>query len=194
MGVSAIRYAQQLRDLLPPGKALDDYGDGLLTRLLGGLAMELARVDASAGNLIDESIPTTTLQLLPDWERVCDLPDDCTPAAQSITARRRAVVARLLGNGTPSIPYLESLAAQLGYTVTITRCSARRSGAACGTSYGGVAWQFAWKVHAALNTLQQRFYGGAVYGTPYASWQNSVLECVLKQHAPAHTIPIFIYT
>lgn len=191
--MTGAQYAQELRALLPPGKALDDRGDGVLTQLLDGLAVELARVDASASNLIDESIPNTTLQLLPDWERVCDLPDDCTPAGQSITARRQAVVARFLGNGTPSIPYLEEIAAQLGYTVTVTRCRARRSGDPCGTSYGGIDWQFAWQVHAPLNSVQRRTYGGAVFGSPYASWQNAVLECVMRQHAPAHTIVLFIY-
>lgn len=194
MGMTGAQYTQELRALLPPGRALDDNGAGTLSQLLDGLAQELARVDASAGNLIDESIPTTTLQLLPDWERVCDLPDNCTPAGQSITARRQAVTARLLGNGTPSIPYLEDVAAQIGYSVTVNRCHARRSGSLCGTSYGGIAWQFTWEVHAALNTLQQRFYGGAIYGTPYASWQNAVLECVMRQHAPAHTIVHFIYS
>lgn len=194
MDMTAAQYAQTLRALLPPGKALDDYAEGTLTLLLDGLAQELARVDASAGNLIDESIPDTTLQLLPDWERVCDLPDTCTPAGQTLTERRNAVIARLLGNGTPSIPYLEGLAATLGFAVTITRGRARHSGDSCGTPYGGIAWAWVWIVHAPLNAVQRRAYGGAIYGTPYATWQNAVLECVMRQHAPAHTIVLFDYT
>lgn len=194
MGMSPLQYVEQLRELLPPGKALDDGGDGVLTQLLTGLAQEYARVDASAGNLIDESLPDSTFQLLPDWERVCALPDDCTPAGQAIEQRRQAVCARLLGNGTPSIPYLTAVAAQLGYTVIVERCRARRYGLPLGTPYGGIPWQFTWEVHAPLITLNSRTYGAATYGSPYASWQNDVLECVIKQHAPAHTVVHFIYT
>lgn len=192
MGMSAFQYAEQLRALLPPGKALAD-GNGVLTQLLDGLSQEFARADQSASGLIDESLPNSAFQLLPDWERVCNLPDGCTPAGQTIDARRQAVVARFFGNGTPSIPYLTTVAAQVGYTVTITRCRARTCGMTCGTAYGGTPWMHTWQVHAALNTVRSRSYGTSTYGEPYASWQNAVLECVLRQHAPAHTIVQFIY-
>lgn len=192
--MTAPQYTEHLRALLPPGNALDDAGAGTLTQLLDGMAQELARVDASAGHLIDESLPDSTFQLLPDWERVCALPDNCTPAGQTIDQRRGAVIARLLGNGTPSIPYLTQIAAQIGYTVTIVKRHARRMGAALGTPYGGIPWQFVWEVHAPLNTDVHRAYGGSVMGIPYATWQNAVLECVMRQHAPAHTIVNFIYS
>lgn len=194
MGLTAPQYSEHLRTLLPPGKALDDAGLGNLTQLLDGLAQELARVDASADQLIDESLPDTTFQLLPDWERVCALPDNCTPAGQTIDQRRGAVIARLLGNGTPSIPYLTQIAAQLGYTVTIVKRCARKHGALMGTPYGLTPWQFVWEVHAPLNTDVHRAYGSSVMGTAYATWQNAVLECVMRQHAPAHTIVNFIYS
>lgn len=194
MAVNALQYREQLRALLPPGRALNDEGTGVLTLLLGGLAQEFARVDASADMLIDESIPDSTLNLLPDWERVCALPDNCTPTGQTIDQRRNAVIARLLGNGTPSIPYLTQMAAQIGYLVTIVQRHARRHGALMGTVYGLTDWQFVWEVHAPLNTVTHRAYGGSTMGTPYATWQNNVLECVMRQHAPAHTIVNFIYS
>lgn len=194
MALSVLTYREQLRALLPPGAALNDEGTGVLTGVLGALAAELARVDASAGTLVDESLPDTTFTLLPDWERVCALPDNCTPAGQRIAQRRQAVIARLLGNGTPSIPYLTALAAQVGYAVTIVPRAPRRYGTATlGTPYGLTAWQFVWEVYSALNTVSHRAYGTATLGTPYASWQNDVLECVMRQHAPAHTIVSFIY-
>lgn len=194
MGLTGAQYSEQLRALLPPGKALDDAGNGVLTQLLNGMAQEFARVDVSAGDLIDESIPSTTFQLLPDWEHICALPDNCTPAVQTIDQRRQAVVARLLGNGTPSIPYLTQLASQLGYAITIVKRCARRHGTQMGTPYGLTPWQFVWEVHAPLNTVVHRAYSGSVMGTAYATWQNAVLECVMRQHAPAHTIVNFIYS
>lgn len=192
--MNAAQYAEQLRSLLPPGRALDDAGQGMLTQLLSGMSQELARVDASAWALIDESLPDTTVQLLPDWERVCALPDDCTPSGQTISQRQQAVVARILGNGTPSIPYLTNLAAQLGYTVTIVRRRAFQCGMTCGISLGGFAWNFVWEVHGALYNVSHFLVGQGRAGDPLGTWQNNVLECVMRQHAPAHTIVNFIYS
>jgi uncharacterized protein YmfQ (DUF2313 family) len=188
------QYREQLRALLPPGKALDDGGQGTLTQLLDGLAQELARVDARGDALIEESLPDSTLELLADWERNAGLPDDCTPAGQTIPQRRSALVARLTGNSGPSKPYLIALAASLGYTVTIVNRRARRFRAAMGDYYGGADWQFVWEVHAPLNSVVYRRFGDSVYGEAYASWQNAVLECVLTQHAPAHTQVNFFYS
>ena len=192
MAMTQDQYREQLRSLLPPGPALNDGGVGVITQLLQGMAAEFSRVDTRGDALVLESLPNTTTELLPDWERVADLPDDCTPAGQTVDQRRQALVARFIGNGTPSIPYLTQLAASIGYQITIVKRSARRCGAQMGTPYGLTAWQFVWEVHAPLNTVLHRTTGSPM-GEPYATWQNSVLECVMRQHAPAHTIVNFIY-
>nr|WP_256489424.1 putative phage tail protein [Dyella lutea] len=188
------QYAEHLRALLPPGRALDDGSDGELTLLLQALAAEYARVDGRGDVLIDESVPASTTELLADWERMADLPDNCTPAGQSVDARRAALIARLTSNSGPSIPYLLSLAESLGYAVNIVERHARRYGDALGDYYGGTDWQFVWEVHAPLNSVVYRRFGNSAYGEAYATWQNDVLECVMRQHAPAHTIVNFIYT
>lgn len=185
-------YADQLRALLPRGRALDDGGIGALTDLLDALAQEYARVDARGDALLLEAMPSSTFELLPDWERVCGLPDSCTPDGQTIDQRRQALIVRLQGNGTPSIPYLTGLAADLGYEVTIVKRHARRYRDALGAYYGGTDWQFVWEVHAPLHSVTYRL-SGDVSGEPYATWQNAVLECVMRQHAPAHSIVIFVY-
>lgn len=194
MGLTGDQYREHLRALLPPGRALDDGGDGELTLLLDALGAELSRVDGRGDVLIDESIPTSTTELLADWERNAGLPDNCTPAGQSVDARRAALVARLTSNSGPSIPYLLSLAESLGYTVTIVERHARRYGDDLGDYYGDTDWQFVWEVHAPLNSVVYRRFGNSAYGEAYATWQNDVLECVMRQHSPAHTLVNFIYT
>jgi len=191
--MTADQYREHLRSLLPPGRALED-GDGVLTQLLDGLAEELARVDGRGAALIAEALPDSTLELLADWERVADPPDDCTPAGQSVEARRAALIARLTANSGPSLPFLLSLAASLGYTVQIVKRYARRYRAALGDFYGGTDWQFVWEVHAPLNSVNYRRFGNSAYGEAYAGWQNDVLECVMRQHNPADLQVNFIYT
>jgi len=193
MGMTADQYREHLRALLPPGRALQD-GDGNLTQLLDGMAEELARVDGRADALIVESLPDSTLDLLPDWERVADLPDDCTPTGQTVEARRAALIARLTANSGPSVPFLLEIAAALGYSVQIVKRRARRFGAALGDYYGGLDWMFVWEVHAPLNSVAYRRFSTSAYGEVYASWQNDVLECVMRQHNPADTQVNFIYS
>jgi uncharacterized protein YmfQ (DUF2313 family) len=187
------QYREHLRALLPPGRALEDR-DGVLTQLLDGMAEELARVDGRGDALIAEALPDRTLELLGDWERVAALPDDCTPPGQSVQARRTALIARLTANNGPSVPLLLSLAAGLGYTVQIVKRRARRMGAALGDYYGGLDWMFVWEVHAPLNSVNYRRFGNSAYGEAYATWQNDVLECVMRQHNPADLQVNFIYT
>ena len=188
------QYGEQLLALLPRGRALDDGGAGELTLLLEALAAEYSRVDGRGDALLEEALPDSTQELLPDWERVAGLPDDCTPAGQTVDARRAALIARLTSSNGPSIPFLISLAEGLGYTVTIVERHARRSGDLMGGTYGGTDWQFVWEVHAPLNSIVYRRFGNSAYGEAYASWQNNVLECVMRQHSPAQTLVNFIYT
>lgn len=77
MVLSAEAYLAQLQALLPPGSAWPRAANATLTKLLGALAEELARLDARALALIDEADGRSTLELLSDWERVCGLPDPC---------------------------------------------------------------------------------------------------------------------
>jgi uncharacterized protein YmfQ (DUF2313 family) len=63
-----------------------------------------------------------------------------------------------------------------------------------GGSYGGNDWEFVWYVHSPLNSVDYRYYGSSVYGEPYATWQNAVLECVMRQHDQAHTQVLFVYS
>jgi uncharacterized protein YmfQ (DUF2313 family) len=92
------------------------------------------------------------------------------------------------------VPFLLSLAATLGYQVDIIKRRARRFGADLGGYYGGMDWQFVWEVHAPLNSINYRRFGTSAYGEAYATWQNDVLECVMRQHNPADLQVNFIYS
>jgi hypothetical protein len=83
-------YARQLKALLPQGVAWNLEPDSMVSRVMLALAEELARIDGRAAALIQEIDPRTTLELLPDWERMLALPDICAPAAQTLQERRAA--------------------------------------------------------------------------------------------------------
>lgn len=190
-------YLRQMQALLPPGPAWPKDDDALLTRMLGALAAELARVDGRVRQLVDEDDPRIAAELLLDWERVAGLPDTCVALSgqnQSIAQRRAALVARLTMLGGQSKAYFIALAASLGYTVTITEFRPFRAGQSRSGDPVATNWQFAWQVNAPLNTVTPFRAGNAVAGDQVNSWGNKLLECVLSRFKPAHTTVVFAYS
>lgn len=190
-------YLRQMQALLPPGPAWPKDDDALLTRMLGALAAELARVDGRVRQLVDEDDPRMAAELLLDWERVAGLPDTCVALSgqtQSIAQRRAALVARLTMLGGQSKAYFIALAASLGYTVTITEFRPFHAGQSRSGDPVATNWQFSWQVNAPLNTVTPFRAGNAVAGDPINSWGNKLLECVLSRFKPAHTTVVFAYT
>lgn len=195
MGMSTTDYLQQLQALLPQGPAWPREASPV-TRLLDGLAQELARVEGRALTLLEEADPRTTAELFADWERVAGLPDDCVIAFapdQTVAQRRAALVGRLATIGGQSPAYFVGLAAALGYAITLTEFKQHAVNDDVSTPLYGPAWAFAWQVNAALNTVTQLTVAGTV-ADPLASWGNTLLECVIKRLAPAHTTVLFSYT
>lgn len=195
MVMTAADYQQQLAKLLPPGPAwpVDDGTD--TASLLSGLAEELARIDGRADDLIRESDPRATSEMLGDWERALGLPDVCIEAigTQTTAERRAAIVAKLVQIGGQSAAYYISVAAALGYTITITEFDPHTVGHAVNHPLYGMDWRFAWQVNAGATTRRWHDTTGAV-NDPLSSWGNGLLECVLNRIKPAHTVILFSYT
>ncbi len=87
----ATAYQQMQLALLPPGKLWRRVADSVLSMLFLGAADELERLDARAGDLLDEVDPSTAVELLPEYERELDL-----DAAVTTAERQARVVARLV--------------------------------------------------------------------------------------------------
>lgn len=189
-------YLRQMQALLPPGPAWPKDDSALITRLLGGLAAELARVDGRAWQLVEEADPRTVAELFADWERVAGLPDACAVAFggdQSVAQRRAALVGRLTTLGGQSPSYFVGIAAALGYAITITEFSEHTVNDDVNHPLYGAAWNFAWQVNAVLNTITEITVDSTV-DDPLAVWGNSLLECVVNRLRPAHTTVLYSYT
>lgn len=196
MAVTATDYLRQAQGLLPFGPAWQRDDDAPLTRLLDGLSLELARLDARALNLLEEADPRITAELLADWERVAGLPDTCSLIAgveQNTPQRQAALTGRMTTVGGQTPAYFIGLAATLGYTITITEFKPHDVEDGVDAAIYGIAWQFAWQVNAALNTVFELHVTDTA-DDPLAAWSNAALECLITAFKPAHTVPIFSYT
>lgn len=89
--LDAAAYAKMLASLLPPGRVWRLETGTVLANVLLGAADELERIHERGQDLIEESDPRTTDELLEDFERVLDLDSDGTD-----DERRARVVSHLL--------------------------------------------------------------------------------------------------
>lgn len=152
-----LRYVLGLLDLLPPGRGLTRREGTNVYQLAEGLALELARVHERTDDALREMIPWQAVELLSDWE---DLLGVTAPAAL-LEERQAEVLARLQGDGPPTIPGFETIAASLGYTLTWLRddpfvCGPGRVGMRIGGERRIFTWQAAYQVGGTNDALLER--------------------------------------
>ncbi|HVJ53442.1 MAG TPA: YmfQ family protein [Aliidongia sp.] len=189
---TADQWQDALLKLLPPGAAFPRDPTGPMGRVLGAVADSLARCEARALDLVQvEADPRSTVEMLPDWEAALGLPDPCAGPSPTIELRRAQVVARYIGQGGQTAAYFISVAAALGYPITITPRRPSQFGKKFGTPFGGTAWAFTWQINAPTLTIRRFKFGAGAFGEPFTSVGNTVLICELQRLAPAHTIPLF---
>lgn len=188
MAMTSAQYAEQLRALLPPGRALAAEDGSVVANLLGALAIELSRVDENGDTLLEQIFPDATTDFLADWERITGLPDDCAQGTQTDAERRTAVMQKLAANSSPTIDFLVGVAADLGYNITIIERGARRvDTAVCGGYYGTTGWNFVWQIDTPVEQAQTRRAGDPC-GGELSHWINPQMPCKIGQHRPAGTL------
>lgn len=110
MGITASSFARMLRGLLPPGRVWQLEPGAFLGRLLLAAADELVRVDGRALDLLRETDPRRTVELLTDYERVLDLPSTGTTAER----QARVVGALIRRQRFRPVDFQDALALILG--------------------------------------------------------------------------------
>lgn len=195
MALAADDYLQQLQALLPQGPAWPRE-ESPVSRLLNGLAQELARVDGRVVTLLEEADPRTTAELFADWERTTGLPDECAIAFggdQTTAQRRAALLGRLTNLGGQSAAFYVGLSAALGYAITVEDFTEHSVDDDVDHPLYGEAWAFAWQVNGVLNEVTEITVDDSV-DDPIAAWGSALLECVIERLKPAHTTVLFSYT
>ncbi len=192
----AADYHAQLRALLPPGPAWDAELVPEVDGALRGLAAELARVDARGYDLLNEADPLTLHELVPDWERVMQLPDPCTGGAPTLDDRKKAIRQRLTALGGQSAAYFEQMARRQGYTnaKVVAHRAPRFGRARFGlATFGTWAQQHMWTLYAGERLSGGRRFGVSYWGERFGSNPATALECLVRRAAPAHTLENIIY-
>jgi uncharacterized protein YmfQ (DUF2313 family) len=176
---SAADYLSALQKLMPRGRVWPRDAEAIQTKTLAGLTAVYERNNQRANQLLVDAFPSTTTELIAEWESTLGLPDPCAGPAPTLQQRRAQVVATFANPGGQSIAYYIAYAKLLGYDITITQFPPD---------------QFKWQINASLNTVKYFRTGISAAGESLASWGNDVLECEMNRIKPAHTTLIFSYS
>ena len=193
---TAEQYQAQLRSLLPSGPAWDPERVPELDEVLQGIAEELARLDARAADLLNEMDPAGVSELVPDWERVMNLPDPCLGLKPLFGDRRIAVRERLTAVGGQNAAYFIEIAHSQGYpNATVTEFRAPRMGRSrFGVAhFGSKDAQFIWVLNTGGRQSLGRRFGASYWGERFGVNPGSALECLIHRNAPAHTLVFINY-
>ena len=181
--LAASDYLNLLRNLLPLGPAWTDDPHAAVSRMFEGLAQELARIDGRCWALINEADPRSTQELLADWQREFGLPDPCVLAlggTQTGAQLRAALLGRINSVGGATAAYFTNVAATLGFAIRITE-------------FLGSNTPYQWQVDVSIGQSLTQVSFASDFSEPWATWGSTLLECVLKRLAPAHTDLVFSY-
>lgn len=113
-------YGSAFLMLLPKGPAWPKDAGTTLDLTCRGLSEYWGFVDSRAADLLEiESDPRSTFEMLLDWERNWALPDPCYTSPLTLTERQTALLMRMTMEGSQSREFFISVAAQIGYEITI---------------------------------------------------------------------------
>lgn len=167
----------------------------------GDIAIEGKQLDdfcARANDLLAEMFPDTTVELIADWERMCEItidPNDPPP----LEARRQKVIAKLRALGGISRQYYIDLAKELGRDIEIIEYNYQffRTGISkCGDPVYEESELWHWTVKF-LNPTEFFYFKAGISrcGEPLLWWRKDAeLEDLITDLKPAHTYVDFIYT
>ena len=187
-------FLRVFHDLMPEGEVWPRDDAAFQNKVLMTLMGTWRRLAARDGNLLVDSFPPLTRELLPEWELTLGLPDECTPLNPTVAQRVAAVAAKIVGRGGQSITYFIAVALALGFTITVQEFAPFRAGIShAGDPDYGEAWAHTWRIHAPATTVIYFRAGLSVAGDPLATWGNAQMQCVLSKIAPGQTIVQFAY-
>lgn len=167
---------------------------GVWSRLREAKAVEQARVLLRADQLIAEADPSSTTELIEEWESYLGLPE-CGDFASNIIGRRFAVFSKWIERGGSATPaYFVALAESLGYTIEVEEILPFVvDRATVETPLYNDPWQYVWRVHAPAFSPTFFAAGEGVAGDPLVGTGNEILECAIEKRKPASTLVFFVF-
>lgn len=192
--VNRAAYLAQLKALIPPGRAWSRERGTTLGAFLEAAAHELAEIDGEAVALLLDIRPATTTELLPDWERVAGLPDNCSSLASTLVERRASLLTKIVTRLNLNPSTFEEIGLSFGVVLTVEEHDQTRAGTSTTLNTGGGRWRHVWWVTVPTSADVRAFDMNSDVNTPLLLVdRNTELECRLQKASPAHTLLVVGY-
>ena len=198
-GLILEKYRKIIRDLFPRGFAWESKNEKntTLRKLIDSLGFEPCRIEEAASAFIDDVFPDTTTNLLEDWERLLNLPDECEPSPENLTIeeRRQRVIQVLTTLGGQNVDFFQTLVSNFGLDIDVIDVEDQppfRAGQGrAGDRLTNGNWRYAFIVTAPVENAEVFRAGQSRAGDRLRSFSNPTIQCLINKHKPAHTIAIF---
>jgi uncharacterized protein YmfQ (DUF2313 family) len=180
-----MKHADVLKLLFP----IDLGGDFEADIETEGTQLDKAQISAEA--LLREMFADQAYQLLPSYERVYDL----QPGADDpLQVRTVAVLDKIREEGGLSRSYFIALAARMGISITIDEFVPFMAGwGRAGDHLNDYDIIWVWRANLPeVNVIDFRA-GASTAGERLGWWRTGILESILEDLKPAHTLLIFAY-
>jgi uncharacterized protein YmfQ (DUF2313 family) len=187
-------YQQAMLRLLPRGRVWRRDPASTMSALMLALTPTYTRTTAAAAQVLIDASPATTVNLLVEWENSLGLPDPCTAANPSIEQRQAAVRAKWGARGALTTAYFISMAAALGFAVTITEFTPFAVDMGCDQALYEPEWAFIWQVNAPEIVTFYFSVDESSVDDPLESYDSGELVCRVRQDAPAGTLAFFVFS
>jgi uncharacterized protein YmfQ (DUF2313 family) len=185
-----ITTTEALLSGLPP-VAYDPNAPGVAAEA-ATMAVVLDKALNSDQRILIEQDPAQAAETLADWERNYGLPDQCSPIDLVLAQRTGLLLRKIASTGGQSRPYMIATALAAGYAITIDEFDPQTVESDVEYSLHDLDAPFMWQINVPLP-------GGALYSVesgvdePLETGTNYLIECLLNQIKPAHTLILFNY-
>lgn len=142
--------------------------------------------------LLLEFDPAQAAQSLIDWERNYGLPDQCAPLDLTLAQRTTLLLRKYAALGGQNRSYMIDAAASAGYAIAITDFDPQTVESGVEDALHDLDAPFMWQVTTTVPTSSLYTVESGV-DEPLESGANYLLECLLNQVKPAHTLILFVY-
>ena len=118
---SVTQHAKAMADYLPNGRPFESKNilGSIFNSLLLAKAAEFKRFEDVLRTVARELDPQCADELLPEWEQMLGIPDDCFSGTGTIEERRAAVIVKYAQSNVQTEEDFIALAATLGFEIEI---------------------------------------------------------------------------
>jgi len=190
-------YKSQLQRLFPKGRLFSFFSGSNHNALVEGIAIELARIDDRAEDVIAESDPRTTEELIDEWEAMLGLPGECGSLAVTLQERRNQILSKLTLSGNQSKQFYVDIAVSLGYDIDVNDIIEFRPFSAGSPAGAPIAnpddWRHTFLINPQEFTVRYFKAGAGRAGDKILEFGDELFECLITEQKPAHALVLFRY-